>query len=78
MLNAWVYALAVEHWADLAVIIDDNQMNYVECSEESMNQASWGWDCLFIPMPHLCTFPADEVKKSWSSRILWSMMFWLL
>lgn len=62
MLNAWVYALAVEHWIDIAVIIADDQMRYVECDTQSLGQASTGWGCLFLPMPHLCTFPTDEVK----------------
>lgn len=62
MLNAWVYALAVEKWNDLAVVIEAHQMSNVDCREESLGVASTGWDCLFLPMPHLCTFPTETVR----------------
>lgn len=63
MLNAWVYALAVERWSDLSVVIAPNQLEHIECSEESRGEASTGWDCLFSPMPNLCTFHDAEVMK---------------
>ncbi|CAB1104168.1 GT23 [Ectocarpus sp. CCAP 1310/34] len=60
MLNAWVYALSVEKWSDMTVVVDENQMKQVDCEEESGGEAQAGWDCLFKPMPHLCTFPSAE------------------
>lgn len=62
LLNAWVYAIAVEDWRDLGVIITSDQMNHLECSRESRGHASIGWDCIFTPMPHLCIFDSDEVR----------------
>ena len=67
LLNAWVYAIAVEEWTDMAVVIDDRQMAYVECGDKDPNNATTkGWDCLFRPMPHVCTFGSIEVNKSWT------------
>lgn len=63
MLNAWVYALSVEKWSDMTVVVDENQMKRVNCVEESGGEAQTGWDCLFTPMPHLCTFPSAEVSE---------------
>ncbi|CAN0487292.1 unnamed protein product, partial [Ectocarpus sp. 8 AP-2014] len=60
MLNAWVYALSVEKWSDMTVVVDENQMKQVDCGEESGGEAQTGWGCLFKPMPHLCTFPSAE------------------
>ena len=62
MLNAWVYALAVEGWSDLALIIGDNQLRELECSSESNGLVSHGWSCLFSSMPHLCVFNTPEVS----------------
>eukprot|EP00903_Cladosiphon_okamuranus_P005843 g5784.t1 len=60
LLNAWVYALAVEGWKDLSVIIDDGQMAHVECGYRSPGKRTpKGWECLFQPMPHLCTFGTE-------------------
>eukprot|EP00903_Cladosiphon_okamuranus_P007639 g7408.t1 len=67
MLNAWVYALAVEKWDDLAVVVDAHQMSHVDCSKESLRLASKGWDCLFLPMPHLCTF---STETAWMHHIV--------
>ena len=63
MLNAWVYALAVEGWVDMTVVVDDHQMSHVECGDESEGKASTGWECLFLPTPHLCTFESDVVSE---------------
>ena len=47
----------------MAVVIDDRQMAYVECGDKDPNNATTkGWDCLFRPMPHLCTFDTDVVR----------------
>lgn len=62
LLNAWVYALAVQKWTDLAVVFDKHDMAHVECGEKSTGNVSAGWDCLFQPMPHLCTFSSDVVR----------------
>lgn len=62
MLHAWVYALAVEKWSDMAIVIDERQLGRVECIDESLRIASTGWQCLFLPMPHLCTFPNETVR----------------
>lgn len=59
LLNAWVYALAVEEWTDMAVVIDGHQMTHVECGDKSPANTTSGWRCLFQPMPHLCTFDTD-------------------
>eukprot|EP00752_Nemacystus_decipiens_P018203 g16332.t1 len=60
LLNAWVYAIAVEEWTDMAVVVDDHQMANVECGDKDPdNGTTKGWDCLFMPMPHLCTFDTD-------------------
>ena len=61
LLNAWVYAIAVENWNDMAVVFSPRQLSRVECHEESDGEASVGWDCMFSPMPHLCTFQDSEV-----------------
>ncbi|CAM9749320.1 unnamed protein product [Ascophyllum nodosum] len=60
LLNAWVYAIAVENWNDMAVVFSPRQLSRVECHEESDGEASVGWDCMFSPMPHLCTFQDSE------------------
>ncbi|CAM9749390.1 unnamed protein product, partial [Ascophyllum nodosum] len=60
LLNAWVHAIAVENWTDMAVIINPGQLSHVECHQESGEKASVGWDCMFSPMPHLCTFQHSE------------------
>ncbi|CAN0312629.1 unnamed protein product [Ectocarpus sp. 12 AP-2014] len=65
MLNAWVYALSVEKWSDMTVVVDENQMKQVDCGEESGGEAQAGWDCIFKPMPHLCTFPLAESWKEY-------------
>ncbi|CAM9400430.1 unnamed protein product, partial [Hapterophycus canaliculatus] len=65
LLNAWVYALAVEGWSDMAVVISPDQMGHVECGERSEGEALVGWDCLFRPMSHLCTFPSDEAWEEY-------------
>lgn len=47
----------------MAVVIDDRQMAYVECGDKDPDNATTkGWDCLFRPMPHLCTFDTDVVR----------------
>ncbi|CBJ33653.1 Alpha-(1,6)-fucosyltransferase, family GT23 [Ectocarpus siliculosus] len=65
MLNAWVYALSVEKWSDMTVVVGENQMKWVDCGEESGGEAQTGWDCIFKPMPHLCTFPSAESWKEY-------------
>ncbi|CAN0543525.1 unnamed protein product [Ectocarpus sp. 12 AP-2014] len=65
MLNAWVYALSVEKWSDMTVVVDENQMKQVDCGEESGGEAQAGWDCIFKPMSHLCTFPSAESWKEY-------------
>lgn len=70
MLNAWVYALAVEKWDDLAVMIDAQQLGHVRCRKESARVASTGWECLFLPMPHLCTFPTETVRYAAQLKVL--------
>ncbi|CAM9692366.1 unnamed protein product [Scytosiphon promiscuus] len=67
LLNAWVYAIAVEGWSDMAVVISPDQMGKVECGERSNGKAFVGWDCLFNPMPHLCTFRSDE---AWEEHMI--------
>lgn len=70
LLNAWVYAIAVEDWADLAVVIEEHQMAHVECGERSPGDAvTEGWNCLFLPMPHLCTFDTGAVRPGRGRRL---------
>lgn len=64
LINAWVYAIAVEDWTDMAVIIDEHQMGRVECGDRShRGEATTGWACMFLPMPHVCTFDTMEVRR---------------
>lgn len=47
----------------MAVVIDDHQMAHVECGEKSPgSESTKGWGCLFLPMPHLCTFDTAVVR----------------
>lgn len=46
----------------MTVVVDDHQLSNVDCVDESQGQASTGWDCLFAPSPHLCTFESDVVS----------------
>lgn len=71
MLNAWVYALSVEKWSDMTVVVDENQMKHLDCVQESSGEAETGWDCLFAPMPHLCTFPSAEVSGGHEGHRVW-------
>ena len=68
LLNAWVHAIAVENWTDMAVIINPGQLSHVECHQESGEKASVGWDCMFSPMPHLCTFQHSEVCENLNGK----------
>lgn len=48
----------------MAVVIDDHQMANVECGDKNPGNATTaGWGCLFLPMPHLCTFATDVVRN---------------
>lgn len=62
MLNAWVYAIAVEGWSDLSLVCDPGQLGACDCYEESEGAVSNGWGCLFTDMPHLCKFDKSEVR----------------
>ena len=62
LINAWVYAIVVKGWNDLAVLVDSTQLSEMECSQESGGLASHGWSCLFSSMPHLCIFDTPEVS----------------
>lgn len=59
-----MYAVAVEGWNDLAVLVDSTQLSELKCSRESEGLASHGWSCLFRMMPHLCMFETREVSFS--------------
>ncbi|CAM9235847.1 unnamed protein product, partial [Laminaria digitata] len=63
LINAWVYAIVVEGWSDLAVLMDSTQLPQLECSQESEGLVSRGWSCLFSNIPHLCTFDTPEMWK---------------
>lgn len=60
LLNAWVYALSVEKWNDLALVIEPGQLDHVDCTEHSDGHATQGWNCLFDPMPHVCVFDTNQ------------------
>ena len=62
MLNAWVYAIAVEGWSDLSLVCTPSQLGNLNCFNEREGVASTGWGCLFTDMPHLCKFNKNEVK----------------
>lgn len=64
LVNTWVYALAVKKWQEVAVIIDHLNLHQVTCTEESGGAASRGWECIFLPMPHLCVFSSS---KDWNN-----------
>eukprot|EP00904_Undaria_pinnatifida_P006339 jgi/Undpi1/2835/HiC_scaffold_14.g06212.m1 len=69
MLNAWVYALAVEGWSDITLVCDPLQLGNLDCYEESDGVVSSGWGCLFDDMPHLCRFDtAEEWSDNMASR----------
>ncbi|CAM9461762.1 unnamed protein product, partial [Laminaria digitata] len=67
MLNAWVYAIAVEGWSDLSLVCDPGQLGTCDCYEESGGAVSNGWGCLFTDMPHLCKFDKSE---DWSDHMV--------
>lgn len=62
MLNAWVHAIAVERWSDIALVLNPIYFSGVECSLQSEGKALTGWECLFHEMPHLCTFESKQVR----------------
>lgn len=70
MLNAWVYALAVEGWSDLALLSDPSEFGAVECHGESGGEADRGWRCLFSEMPHLCQFDSSEVSMLLARQLM--------
>lgn len=63
LMNAFVYGLAVKRWTDVAVITPAGQLDFVKCTAEN-GAALSGFDCLFKPMPHVCTFSSKEVRKT--------------
>ena len=62
LLNSWVYAIVVKDWKDIAVVIHSHLMPFVECGERLNGTMTKGWNCLFLPMPHLCIFDNDMVN----------------
>lgn len=61
LLNAFVYGLSVKKWVDVAVISPPNQLDSLNCTGEN-DVALSGFDCLFRPMPHVCTFDSIAVS----------------
>lgn len=63
MLNAWVYALVVKDWKDVALVQDQRLLSGVDCLDQSGGRVAQGWNCLFNDMPHLCTFGTESVSQ---------------
>lgn len=61
LLYAWVYGLAARKWSDVAVISKKGQLEALQCSGDDGRPLS-GYECLFAPMPHVCTFNSVQVR----------------
>lgn len=61
LLLAWLHAVVFKKWDGLAIILGHDQLANLKCTGES-GEESKGWDCLFGPMPHLCTYESIEVR----------------
>lgn len=61
--EAWAAGIVRGH-IDLAVVLEDTRvLSSVECLSQSDGIASVGWPCIFRPMPHVCVFDVEEVRK---------------
>lgn len=61
LLNAWVYGLAVKKWSDLAIIVKDGRLDSLKCKGADGRNIQ-GYECLFQPMAHVCTFETMQVS----------------
>ncbi|CAM9656415.1 unnamed protein product [Scytosiphon promiscuus] len=86
LLNAFVYAIAVQKWSDVAVMSPPGALDALRCTGD-FGISVQGYYCLFKPMPHVCTFgrekewlefmrskkvPEDDFKKAPSLH--WQMV----
>lgn len=63
LLETWVHGISVRSWEDIGVLLEPTELKTLQCGEESGVPGLAGWDCLFSPMPHLCTFKSFEVRR---------------
>ncbi|CAM9470553.1 unnamed protein product, partial [Hapterophycus canaliculatus] len=59
LLNAFVYAVAVQKWSDVAVISPPGALDALRCTTE-FGITVEGYYCLFKPMPHVCSFGKEK------------------
>lgn len=61
LLSAYEYWVYGWGWNSLAIILEEHY-DGIECSTRAAGRDVHGWDCIFRPMPHICTFRTLEVS----------------
>lgn len=72
LLNAFVYALAVKNWSDVAIVSQPGQLGALTCTGEDGSHLT-GYPCLFGPMPHVCIF---ETQQEWNKFMMSKGVSW--
>ncbi|CAM9512138.1 unnamed protein product [Ectocarpus fasciculatus] len=67
LLNAFVYALTVNKWSDVAVMSPPGTLKFLQCQGDQ-GQPLRGYNCLFRPMPHVCNFGTEKEWKNFMTR----------
>lgn len=61
LLNAFVYAIAVQKWNDVAIMSPPGALDALKCMGDYGVPVE-GYYCLFRPMPHVCSFDKEKVR----------------
>lgn len=64
LLSAYEYWVYGWGWNNLAVIVGE-YFDHIECPTRAVGRDFRGWDCVFRPMPHICTFRDLDVSLSY-------------
>ncbi|CAM9552176.1 unnamed protein product [Ectocarpus sp. 4 AP-2014] len=67
LLNAFVYALTVNKWSDVAVMSPPGTLKFLQCQGDQ-GQSLRGYHCFFRPMPHVCNFGTEKEWKNFMKR----------
>ena len=71
MILPWLDAV-LNSRNDIVLLLDGEHghFNLVKCFGASNGvEASWGFSCLFKPMPHVCAFNTDEVSTQGTVKL---------